>query len=61
MTVSGVGLCRRLEKRNEKKIAAGLITVGYIVTFPFAWQQAGSQEQESITREKNVTQRLHKL
>jgi hypothetical protein len=39
VTVSGVGLYRRLEKRNVEKIAAGLITVGYIVTFPFAWQQ----------------------
>ena len=34
VTASGVGL-RRLEKRNVKTIAAGLITgtVGYIVTF----------------------------
>jgi hypothetical protein len=38
VAVSGVGQSRRLEKRNVKTIAAGLITVGYIVTFPFAWQ-----------------------
>jgi hypothetical protein len=51
--MSGVWLCRGLEKRNVEKIEAGLITVGYIVTFPFAWQQAG------IAKNKNV--RLHKL
>jgi hypothetical protein len=39
VTVSGGGL-RRLDKRNVKAIAAGLITVGYIViTFLFAWQR----------------------
>jgi uncharacterized membrane protein len=50
VAVSGDGLCRRLEKRNEKKIAAGLITVGYIVTFPFAWQQAAKNKNRSHVR-----------
>jgi len=56
--MSGVKLCRRLEKRNLKTIAAGLITVGYIVTFHLLGKQA-SPRATIETHDKDYINTLH--